>query len=1300
MVTVTVVAVTGSERASAGERSPSRDPRTVASQTAKARGTKVEVQDDRTDNSTTWANPDGTFTMESFSGPVRVNKDGTWRSIDTSLTPNSAATELRPKTAAADIQLSDGGAGPFATLQRANRSFSVAWRDSLPSPRVQGDTAIYEDVVPDGDLVVKALPNGFSHSLVLRKQPKQDLEIPLSVDTEGLTLAASSEHGLDLRDSSGRLVASAPEPRMWDSGTDPRSGEPSHQAAVDTTIQQTADGPVLRLKPDARFLADPAVRYPVTIDPTSTLTVQTDTWVQTDFPDSQRGSTELKAGTYDGTHIARSYLRFNHVDDLRGTQIIDADLRLWAFWSSVCKDPSAGVQARRVTSTWDPDTIRYGSEPNTTTTGAVTSVAAPGAASCPQDFMHWNVGTIVKAWADGQPDYGIQLRGADEKDPSTWRRFYSSNYVAGAQGEKEPALSVTFNYRLPTPTNVGASPKASDLTTSPTVASTRPTLSAQITEPNGKPVDYTFEVAKSAGRTTVVTGSANAVASGATATWQVPDGRLKNPGSYIFRVRAMSATGAGGWSAWQPLITDAAQTPQSLATGTDESGSTVLSGVLSRPSGAEVGAHFYLYDTSGAVIGGTPLGQGSVQSGQRMSLRVPAGLTKPGQSYRWQMDACVKEVCTPKTPSIAFTAPQPRSSTGTQRVTIAKNKMTIRTAQSDPAACGGAACPLTADDAVRVGGAGTAQRVTHLKVDLDALPAGARITAASLNLGAPDCGAGCPSSGSVSGEQPESDLADNATGADAAEVAVRDPDAPPTSIADPQVDITGLAGIWYQDSSQNSGIILEADGSDLPVLSYGNGSSSINVTIDYLPPTPPGKVSNISTRGGDGGVLVSWAAPQDVGASTSPGTGADDDPMASPISSYDVQALDGNNNVVQSKTVVNEATIVSGLANGTSYHFQVRAHSKYGDGPWLTTPAVAPAGIPGDKAAYVDAVKQLVQGREAITEGRFSDADAVLAASPDADYFGAALKAQSADLVAGRDDAAQEQLTQADSTITFPEIFASYSPSNDAVTIRAAYEGQEVFVNNAGTAAESKVTNDFSRESDFVFNRPLINAQGDADEPAPVLASETDSSAIDTQVDGGGEINAFTPEQLTASVTPKAASGSDLDKASLRAAAKVDHPGIARWAVNHAKSEKAEYKYDCTNFVSKALNRGGHIPMRTGWYRSDRSWWDNWLNASYPWAAADHHKKHFATAWDGKKPRVYWERNYGEVELGDAIYFERPAGTPVHMAIVSYKAASSIGGIYFAQHNRAKGHQHYDTYKPLSLVYGNYRNIGFGYIWK
>ncbi|MGX1887646.1 DNRLRE domain-containing protein [Streptomyces sp. NPDC055287] len=445
----------------------------------------------------------------------------------------------------------------------------------FPAPRLDGDTAVYSSVVPDGDLHVTALPNGFSESLILKKRPTEPLELRLPVTMEGLELEKTFQGHLRLEDSKGTLVASAPAPRMWGTGTDAKSGEPLRSAEIATTVEHTAEGTVLVLKPGQAFLSDPSVTYPLTIDPTTTLAASTDTWVATNYPDSQRGSTELKAGTYDaGTTKARSYVKFD-VSKYTGKHVLSAELRLHSHWSSTCATTGSGVEARRITGNWDPSGVTWGAQPATTATGAAVAKSAYGYSSaCPANFMRWDVSNAAQAWADGQPNYGFQIKAVDENDSLSWRRFRSANYVDGSQGPTEPALSITYN----TKPGVAAPVIPAD---GAVIADTTPTLQAKAADADGNTVRFTFELWNADGTTKVASGVSPYVAPGAPGAWTAPG---LTAGSYKWRVATYDGTDWNGtWSPWRTLTVDTSVPAAPTFTSTDYPADSLWHGDAGQP---------------------------------------------------------------------------------------------------------------------------------------------------------------------------------------------------------------------------------------------------------------------------------------------------------------------------------------------------------------------------------------------------------------------------------------------------------------------------------------------------------------------------------------------------------------------------------------------------------------------------------------------------------------------------------------------------------------------------------------------
>ncbi|WP_229758598.1 DNRLRE domain-containing protein [Peterkaempfera bronchialis] len=508
--------------------------------------------------------------MDAYTGPVRVQDEhGTWRPVDTTLV--EADGVIQPAMTAADISFSDGGKDEtLAHLSRGKHALGLGWEGKLPKPQLDGPTAVYPDAVPGGDLVVTALKEGFSHSVVLRNRPDGPVEYRLPITATGLHLKKTSENRLSWEDTNGKAQATAPAPMMWDSSTDPVSGDPKHLAPIDVTVEasKSGKGQVLVLKPDPTFLADPDLTYPVTIDPTDSLMgAATDTWLQyDDYQTSQRASTELKAGTYDGTHKARSFLKFT-VTKYAGKHIVDAKLRLYSYYSSTCDTKNSGVEVRRITADWDPAAITWSKQPATTATGATVIKDAKGynASSCPGGFNTWDLTAITQAWADGQPNYGVRLAAVSETDVLTWRRYHSANYVDGSHDpNSEPSLSVTYNTLPGKPTAAAISPSVLNAYNGKRyVTSLTPSLSATVADPDGGTVKGQFEVTPDpayADTTYTYTATSGGVTSGSTATLTIPAASAFPAGKHLrYRVRAYDGTDYGPWTGYTVFVLNTAK---------------------------------------------------------------------------------------------------------------------------------------------------------------------------------------------------------------------------------------------------------------------------------------------------------------------------------------------------------------------------------------------------------------------------------------------------------------------------------------------------------------------------------------------------------------------------------------------------------------------------------------------------------------------------------------------------------------------------------------------------------------------
>ncbi|MGW3139916.1 DNRLRE domain-containing protein [Streptomyces sp. NPDC001139] len=411
-------------------------------------------------------------------------------------------------------------------------------------------------------LSVTALAQGFSENIQLTQQPDNDTvsyRIPLNL--AGLKLSQAASGHLLLKNSGGDLVAEAPAPMMWDSSKDEASGESAHQEQVATKVETADDGSqTLVLTPAPDFLA--TAQYPVTVDPTSTLAVTTDTWVQNpDYPDSQVSSQELKSGTYDsGSDTARSYLKFD-VSKFAGKHITAAAMSLYNYYSATCTTSGAATVAKRITSSWSSSSITWGAQPSTTTASMASNTGHWGYDSnCPAAWSNWNLQSIAQAWADGSTNYGLQIRADSESDSTTWRRFRSANYTTSGFA---PKLVVTYN-SYATTSSLAISPSSVNAYNGKRYVTTyTPTLSAKVTDADGSTVKAQFEITNDpsySGETSYsFTGTSASVASGSTAKLTIPSASQLAAAHLRMRVRGYDGTDYGAWSSYIYFVPNVAK---------------------------------------------------------------------------------------------------------------------------------------------------------------------------------------------------------------------------------------------------------------------------------------------------------------------------------------------------------------------------------------------------------------------------------------------------------------------------------------------------------------------------------------------------------------------------------------------------------------------------------------------------------------------------------------------------------------------------------------------------------------------
>lgn len=207
------------------------NPTESASAQAEATGQPVTVDQLTGTGTQVVANPDGTFTRTDTSMPQRVQQQGKWVPIDTTLVRQPDGT-WAPKAAVTHVAFSDGGSGALVTMRDGADKLGFSWPGALPKPVISKDTATYPEALPGVDLQLTADASGYSSILVV-KTPKAAADprlqsLTFNTTSANLKLAATANGGAQATDKrTGKTVFHSDTALMWDSTGQKTGARPS-----------------------------------------------------------------------------------------------------------------------------------------------------------------------------------------------------------------------------------------------------------------------------------------------------------------------------------------------------------------------------------------------------------------------------------------------------------------------------------------------------------------------------------------------------------------------------------------------------------------------------------------------------------------------------------------------------------------------------------------------------------------------------------------------------------------------------------------------------------------------------------------------------------------------------------------------------------------------------------------------------------------------------------------------------------------------------------------------------------------
>ncbi|MGN9807088.1 LamG domain-containing protein [Micromonospora sp. L32] len=434
-------------------------PETVALTAADRLGRPVEVAHSKTESSRVLATPQGSLLLESYPVPRWIDRHGSgWRQVDTTLESTESGV-VAPIATFADSQFSPGGAEPLVQLPLEGGLVKISWPAPLPTPTLEGDTAVYASVLPDVDLRVRALVDGFTWVVVVKsaqaaKNPALE-SLRLQMETPGLTRRARVGGGFDVVDAAGKSLLSAGNALMWDS---PGTPEPGAGLAGKSTVATTSSdgdsdvlftapdlakpvelptevvGADLVIRPNLSLLRGADTVYPVVIDPWTS--INKSMWGYAGSQNATRDDGVARVGL-DPTGVAgvfRSFFRFN-LSGVGGKNIRSAKFltEMTHSWSCTSTPVNLWRTADLTTSgkqSWDGPNLEKWLEERSG--HAHKPPAAPSCGDDPQpdmpmEFSSQNLKTDIDAHK-GQANYTLALAarqsdGSSESTKEWWKKF-------------------------------------------------------------------------------------------------------------------------------------------------------------------------------------------------------------------------------------------------------------------------------------------------------------------------------------------------------------------------------------------------------------------------------------------------------------------------------------------------------------------------------------------------------------------------------------------------------------------------------------------------------------------------------------------------------------------------------------------------------------------------------------------------------------------------------------------------------------------------------------------------------------
>ncbi|WP_449657717.1 golvesin C-terminal-like domain-containing protein [Streptomyces acidicola] len=346
---------------------PSRDKLPKGTKAPKAERV-AELTAKRTPYARYWQMSDGRVQAEVSATPTSYRSGKSWKTID-------AGVEKADKTGYAFANTTNTGRSYFGTDPQRLVRFETTDGHVVTlglegaaklAPTAEGHSVTYRDAVKgkNADLVYEVGPGRLKENIVLRERPAGPVSFTFTLDTGGLKPKAAKDGSIRLYGEGDSPVLELPPAFMTDAKKDAESPYGSaYSTSVDQRLSRDGKSWKVTVTPDAKWLAAPGRQYPVTIDPTISISPTPsqaqDVMISSDAPtENYDSSWRLSVGNT-STGSSRALVRFPVTGIPSGTKLDSADLKLYFDQNHTTSGNEVQLEAHRATADWSESTATW-----------------------------------------------------------------------------------------------------------------------------------------------------------------------------------------------------------------------------------------------------------------------------------------------------------------------------------------------------------------------------------------------------------------------------------------------------------------------------------------------------------------------------------------------------------------------------------------------------------------------------------------------------------------------------------------------------------------------------------------------------------------------------------------------------------------------------------------------------------------------------------------------------------------------------------------------------------------------------